>query len=153
MRTTENVIDDEETRLDYVNVEQPVALSKDELGKLDAYWRACKYLAAGMIYLRANPLLREPLKREHIKQRLLGHWGSSPGLSFIYIHLNRLIKKHNLNTIFLAELGHGAPGVLAPAYLEGAHAKEKLRVMQLECQAYAYENGIDKPEMDGWTWQ
>ncbi len=76
-----------------------------------------------MIYLRANPLLREPLKVEHIKQRLLGHWGSSPGLSFIYIHLNRLIKKYDLNTIFMAGPGHGAPGVLAPAYLEGTYSE------------------------------
>jgi hypothetical protein len=90
---------------------------------LDAYWRACNYLAAGMIYLRANPLLREPLKVEHIKQRLLGHWGSSPGLSFIYVHLNRLIKKYDLNTIFMAGPGHGAPGVLAPAYLEGTYSE------------------------------
>ena len=98
-------------------------LSKDELGKIDAYWRACNYLAAGMIYLKTNPLLREPLKVEHIKQRLLGHWGSSPGLSFIYIHLNRLIKKYDLNTIFMAGPGHGAPGVLAPAYLEGGYSE------------------------------
>src|SRR6201981_203893 len=77
-------------------------LSAEDLRKIDAYWRACNYLAAGMIYLRANPLLREPLKVEQIKQRLLGHWGSSPGLSFIYIHLNRLIKKYDLNTIYLA---------------------------------------------------
>ena len=97
----------------------PPALSREELGKIDAYWRACNYLAAGMIYLRANPLLREPLKLEHIKQRLLGHWGTSPGLSFIYIHLNRLIKKYDLNTIFMAGPGHGAPGVLAPSLPRG----------------------------------
>src|SRR5262245_12939080 len=99
----------------------PIAerLSKEELKKVNAYWRACAYLAAGMIYLRDNPLLREPLKPEHVKQRLLGHWGTSPGLSFIYIHLNRLIKKYDLNAIFMAGPGHGAPGVLAPAYLEG----------------------------------
>src|SRR4249919_3745045 len=72
-------------------------LSIEELRKIDAYWRACNYLAAGMIYLRENPLLREPLKKEHIKSRLLGHWGSSPGLSFSYIHLNRLIKKYDLD--------------------------------------------------------
>ncbi len=89
-------------------------LSADELRKTHAYWRACNYLAAGMIYLRANPLLRERLKAEHIKQRLLGHWGSSPGLSFVYVHLNRLINKYDLNAIFLAGPGHGAPGVLAP---------------------------------------
>jgi xylulose-5-phosphate/fructose-6-phosphate phosphoketolase len=98
-------------------------LSTEELRKIDAYWRACNYLAAGMIYLRDNPLLREPLKREHIKSRLLGHWGSSPGLSFTYIHLNRLIKKYDLDAIFLAGPGHGAPGVLGPAYLEGTYSE------------------------------
>jgi xylulose-5-phosphate/fructose-6-phosphate phosphoketolase len=79
-----------------------ITLSANELENLNAYWRACNYLAAGMIYLRDNPLLTEPLKPEHIKQRLLGHWGSSPGLSFSYIHLNRLINKYDLNAIFLA---------------------------------------------------
>ena len=98
-------------------------LSAEELRKIDAYWRACNYLAAGMIYLRDNPLLREPLKPEHIKNRLLGHWGSSPGLSFTYIHLNRLIKKYDLNAIFLAGPGHGAPGVLGPVYLEGTYSE------------------------------
>src|SRR5512144_533985 len=98
-------------------------LSAEELRNIDAYWRACNYLAAGMIYLRANPLLREPLKAEHIKLRLLGHWGSSPGLSFAYIHLNRLIRKYDLNAIFLAGPGHGAPGVLAPVYLEGTYSE------------------------------
>src|ERR1700676_3224881 len=76
-------------------------LSENELRKMDAYWRACTYLATGMIYLRSNPLLREPLKLEHVKRRLLGHWGSSPGLSFIYIHLNRLINKYYLDTVFM----------------------------------------------------
>jgi len=98
-------------------------LSADELRKVDAYWRACNYLAAGMIYLQANPLLREPLKPEHIKLRLLGHWGASPGLSFAYVHLNRLIIKYDLDAIFLAGPGHGAPGVLAPVYLEGAYSE------------------------------
>ena len=79
-------------------------LDKEELQKIDAYWRACNYLAVGMIYLRDNPLLKEPLKPEHIKHRLLGHWGSSPGLSFVYIHLNRLIKKYDLNMIYLPDL-------------------------------------------------
>jgi xylulose-5-phosphate/fructose-6-phosphate phosphoketolase len=98
-------------------------LSRDELRKTHAYWRACNYLAASMIYLRDNPLLREPMKVEHVKQRLLGHWGASPGLSFTYIHLNRLIKKYDLDAIFLAGPGHGAPGVLAPVYLEGAYSE------------------------------
>jgi xylulose-5-phosphate/fructose-6-phosphate phosphoketolase len=98
-------------------------LSADELRTIDAYWRACNYLAVGMIYLQANPLLREPLKPEHVKRRLLGHWGASPGLSFAYVHLNRLIKKYDLDAIFLAGPGHGAPGVLAPVYLEGAYSE------------------------------
>jgi xylulose-5-phosphate/fructose-6-phosphate phosphoketolase len=98
-------------------------LSPEALAKIDAYWHACNYLAAGMIYLQDNPLLKEPLKAEHIKNRLLGHWGASPGLSFMYIHLNRLIKQHDLNAIFLAGPGHGAPGVLAPVYLEGTYSE------------------------------
>jgi xylulose-5-phosphate/fructose-6-phosphate phosphoketolase len=98
-------------------------LSAEELRKTEIYWRACNYLSLGMIYLRDNPLLTEPLKPEHIKNRLLGHWGSSPGLSFIYVHLNRLIKKYDLDMIFLAGPGHGAPGVLGPAYLEGTYSE------------------------------
>ena len=98
-------------------------LSAEELRKIDAYWRACNYLALGMIYLQCNPLLKEPLKPEHIKNRLLGHWGSSPGLAFIYIHLNRLIRKYDLDMVFMAGPGHGAPGVLAPAYLEGTYSE------------------------------
>jgi xylulose-5-phosphate/fructose-6-phosphate phosphoketolase len=99
------------------------ALTAAELEKIHAYWRACNYLAVGMIYLRDNPLLKHPLKPEHIKQRLLGHWGTSPGLSFTYLHLNRLIKKYDLNMIFMAGPGHGAPGVLAPVYLEGTYSE------------------------------
>jgi xylulose-5-phosphate/fructose-6-phosphate phosphoketolase len=98
-------------------------VSREELRQMDAYWRACNYLAAGMIYLRDNPLLRERLKPEHIKLRLLGHWGASPGLSFAYVHLNRLINKYDLDAIFLAGPGHGAPGVLAPVYLEGTYSE------------------------------
>ena len=100
-----------------------MTLPQQEIDRMNAYWRACNYLAAGMIYLRDNPLLREPLKSEHVKQRLLGHWGSSPGLSFTYIHLNRLINKFDLNAIFLAGPGHGAPGVLGPVYLEGTYSE------------------------------
>src|SRR5215475_225219 len=98
-------------------------LNSEELRKIDAYWRACKYLALGMIYLQDNPLLKEPLKPEQIKNRLLGHWGSSPGLAFMYIHLNRLIKKFDLDMIFMAGPGHGAPGVLGPGYLEGTYSE------------------------------
>ena len=98
-------------------------LSAEMLRKTHAYWRACNYLSLGMIYLQDNPLLKEPLKPEHIKNRLLGHWGASPGLSFVYIHLNRLIKKLDLDMIFLAGPGHGAPGVLGPVYLEGTYSQ------------------------------
>jgi xylulose-5-phosphate/fructose-6-phosphate phosphoketolase len=98
-------------------------LSPEELNKIHAYWRACNYLAAGMIYLKENPLLKEKLTSDHIKYRLLGHWGASPALSFSYIHLNRLINKYDLNAIFLAGPGHGAPGVLAPVYLEGTYSE------------------------------
>src|SRR6516225_3601488 len=98
-------------------------LSSEDLRKTHAYWRACNYLALGMIYLRDNPLLKEPLKPEHIKDRLLAHCGSSPGLAFIYIHLHRLIKKFDLDMIFMAGPGHGAPGVLGPGYLEGTYSE------------------------------
>src|SRR6202162_4377866 len=98
-------------------------LSAEELRKTHAYWRACNYLALGMIYLRANPLLKEALRPEHIKNRLLGHWGSSPGLAFIYIHLNRLIKKFDLDMIFMAGPGHGARGVLGPGYIDGTYSE------------------------------
>ena len=105
------------------NLASESVLTPEELRKIHAYWRACNYLAIGMIYLRDNPLLKEALKPEHIKQRLLGHWGSSPALSFIYIHLNRLIKKYDLNAIYIAGPGHGAPGVLGPVYLEGTYSE------------------------------
>jgi xylulose-5-phosphate/fructose-6-phosphate phosphoketolase len=98
-------------------------LSPEELEKTNAYWRACNYLSAGMIYLFDNPLLREPLKAEHIKQRLLGHWGSDPGQSFLWVHLNRLIKKYDLNMIYISGPGHGAPATLSNAYLEGTYSE------------------------------
>src|SRR6266702_706995 len=103
--------------------EVPTPLSPDELRKTDAYWRACNYLSAGMIYLRANPLLREPLKPEHIKNRLLGHWGSDPVQSLIWVHLNRLIRKYDLNVMYISGPGHGAPATLANCYLEGHYSE------------------------------
>src|SRR5499427_6135449 len=102
---------------------QGAPLSTEELAKTDAFWRACNYLILGMLYLQDNPLLRDPLKPEHIKNRLLGHWGSSPGLAFMYTHLTRQIRKYDLDMIFLAGPGHGAPGVLAPVYLEGSYSE------------------------------
>ncbi len=102
---------------------QGAPLTDDEVRKTHAFFRACNYLALGMIYLQDNPLLREPLRPEHIKNRLLGHWGASPALSFIYTHLNRVIKRDDLDMIFMAGPGHGAPGVLAPVYLEGSYSE------------------------------
>jgi xylulose-5-phosphate/fructose-6-phosphate phosphoketolase len=99
------------------------AINKEELLKIDAYWRACNYLCAGMIYLRDNPLLREPLLPEHFKNRLLGHWGSDPGQTFIWVHLNRVIKKYDLNMIYIAGPGHGAPATISNCYLEGTYSE------------------------------
>ena len=98
-------------------------LSNPELEQLHAFWRAANYLALGMIYLQDNPLLREKLKPEHVKPRMLGHWGTSPALSFIYTHLNRVIKQFDLDMIYMAGPGHGAPGVLGPVYIEGAYSE------------------------------
>ncbi len=131
---------------------------ESELRLIDAYWRACNYLAAGMIYLRDNPLLREPLQPEHVKSRLLGHWGASPGLSFTYVHLNRLIRKYDLDAIFLAGPGHGAPGVLAPVYLEGTYAEiypnkgEDVEGMRQFFKEFSFPGGIGShctPETPG----
>src|SRR5713226_2524073 len=98
-------------------------LSPEQLRKIDAYWRAANYLSIGQIYLYANPLLLEPLKIEHIKPRLLGHWGTTPGLNFIYVHFNRLIKNYDLNVIYIAGPGHGGPGMVANTYLEGTYSE------------------------------
>ncbi|MBJ7597456.1 phosphoketolase family protein [Candidatus Nephthysia bennettiae] len=98
-------------------------LDKDELDRLHAYWRAANYLSVGQIYLLANPLLKEPLKLEHVKPRLLGHWGTTPGLNLVYIHANRVIKARDLDAIYIAGPGHGGPGVVANAYLEGTYSE------------------------------
>jgi xylulose-5-phosphate/fructose-6-phosphate phosphoketolase len=98
-------------------------LSKQEIRAINAYWRAANYLSAGQIYLLDNPLLRKPLTAEHIKPRLLGHWGTTPGLNFIYVHLNRIIVKHDLNMIYIAGPGHGGPGIVANVYLEGTYSE------------------------------
>src|SRR6201987_1904079 len=133
-------------------------LSTEELRKIDAYWRACNYLAVGMIFFRGNPLLRDPLKQEQVKNRLLGHWGSSPALSFIYIQLNRLIKKYDLDAIFLAGPGHGAPGVLGPIYLEGSYSEvypnqsEDAEGMRTFFKQFSFPGGIGShctPETPG----
>ncbi len=98
-------------------------LSAEDLRKIDAYWRASLYLCVGMLFLQDNPLLRKPLKMEHVKKRLLGHWGSDPGQSFTWVHLNRLVKKYDLNMIYISGPGHGAPATLSNAYLEGAYSE------------------------------
>jgi xylulose-5-phosphate/fructose-6-phosphate phosphoketolase len=98
-------------------------LSPEQLRKTDAYWRAANYLSVGQIYLLDNPLLKEPLTLDHIKPRLLGHWGTTPGLNFIYVHLNRLIRERDLNMIYIAGPGHGGPGLVASTYLEGTYSE------------------------------
>ena len=94
-----------------------------DLSLIDAYWRAANYLSVGQIYLLDNPLLREPLRLEHVKPRLLGHWGTTPGLNFVYAHLNRLISERDLDAIYIAGPGHGGPGLVANAYLEGTYTE------------------------------
>ena len=107
-------------------------LSADELRKINAYWRAANYLSVGQIYLLDNPLLKEPLKIEHIKPRLLGHWGTTPGLNFIYVHFNRLIRKNDLNAIYICGPGHGGPGMVANTYLEGTYSELYPNIAQNE---------------------
>src|SRR5438270_10947593 len=98
-------------------------VDQERLNQIHQYWNAANYLTIGQIYLRDNPLLREPLRPEHIKPRLLGHWGTSPGLSFIYVHLNRLICERDADVIYLAGPGHGGPALVANVYLEGAYSE------------------------------
>jgi xylulose-5-phosphate/fructose-6-phosphate phosphoketolase len=101
----------------------PDPLSSDQLEKMHAYWRAANYLSVGQIYLQANPLLEAPLTLEHVKPRLLGHWGTTTGLNFLYVHLNRMIKENDLNMIYVIGPGHGGPGLVAHAYLEGSYTE------------------------------
>jgi len=133
-------------------------LSPDELRKIDMYWRAANYLSVGQIYLYANPLLTEPLKLEHIKPRLLGHWGTTPGLNFIYVHCNRLIRKYDLNMIYIAGPGHGGPGVVANTWLEGTYSELYPNVsrnaagMRLLFKQFSFPGGIPShaaPETPG----
>src|SRR5918911_143549 len=98
-------------------------LTADELRRIDTWWRAANYLSVGQIYLLDNPLLREPLRIEHVKPRLLGHWGTTPGLNFVYAHMNRAIRARGLNAIYVTGPGHGGPGLVANAYLEGTYTE------------------------------
>src|ERR671935_349582 len=107
-------------------------LARDELRSLDAYWRAANYLSVGQISLLANPLLREPLSRDHVKPRLLGHFGTVPGLNLIWVHLNRAIRARDLNAIYVCGPGHGGPGFVANAYLEGTYSEFFASVSQDE---------------------
>jgi xylulose-5-phosphate/fructose-6-phosphate phosphoketolase len=134
------------------------ALSPDELRAIDAYWRACNYLSLGMLYLRHNPLLREPLAPDHIKKRLVGHWGTDPGQSFVWVHLNRLIKKYDLNAMYIAGPGHGAPATLANAYLEGRYSEvypdksEDVEGLQKFFEQFSFPGGVGShctPETPG----
>ena len=133
-------------------------LSQEELRKMHAYWRAANYLSVGQIYLYANPLLQEPLKLEHIKPRLLGHWGTTPGLNFIYVHFNRLIKKFDLDVIYIAGPGHGGPGLVANTYLEGTyseiypHISQSVDGMRRLFKQFSFPGGIPShvaPETPG----
>jgi xylulose-5-phosphate/fructose-6-phosphate phosphoketolase len=133
-------------------------LSPEELEQIDAYWRASLYLCLGMLYLQENPLLREPLKIEHVKPRMLGHWGSDAGQVFTYIHFNRLIKKYDLDAVYIAGPGHGAPAVLSQAYLEGTYSEvypdksEDLAGMQRFFKQFSFPGGIGShatPETPG----
>src|ERR1700736_6683929 len=133
-------------------------LNADELRKLHAYWRAANYLSFAQIYLRATPLLREPLQVKHIKPRLLGHWGTTPGLNFLYAHLNRLIKKYDLDMIYVTGPGHGGPALVANAYLEGTYSEVYPQItpdaegMQRLFKQFSFPGGIpshDAPETPG----
>ena len=101
-----------------------------EIALIDRYWRAANYLSVGQIYLLDNPLLREPLQAEHIKPRLLGHWGTTPGLNFIYAHLNRVIKRDDLDMLYVCGPGHGGPAMVASTYLEGSYSERYPNVSQ-----------------------
>src|SRR5580693_1649164 len=106
-----------------MTVTEQEPLTSSELDALDAWWRAANYLSIGQIYLLANPLLTEPLRPEHVKPRLLGHWGTTPGLNIIYAHLNRVIRNQDLNVIYVAGPGHGGPGMVASTYLDGTYSE------------------------------
>src|SRR5690349_3644576 len=111
------------TRTRRTSTEREDSLDPDLLRKMDAWWRAANYLSVGQTYLYDNPLLKETLKKEHVKPRLVGHWGTTPGLNFIYVHLNRVIKERDLNMIYIIGPGHGGPGIVANTWLEGTYSE------------------------------
>ena len=126
-------------------------LSAEELRKMHAYFRALNYLTVGQIYLLDNPLLKEPLKREHIKPRLLGHWGTSPGLNMLCVHLNRVIKRDDLNMIYIIGPGHGGPSMVAHG-ARAAYFYQAVEEKLIEHKHYIREHGDDMPEIAGWRW-
>nr|WP_231379369.1 phosphoketolase family protein [Candidatus Solirubrobacter pratensis] len=149
-----------ETRLDEITVTArlPRPLSETDLSALDAYWRAANYLSVGQIYLRENPLLREPLRLEHVKPRLLGHWGTTPGLNLLYAHMNRAIRRRHLNALFVTGPGHGGPGLVANTWLEGSYSElypsvsRDERGMRELFRQFSYPGGIPShvaPETPG----
>lgn len=138
--------------------EGKVPLSPEELRNMDAYWRAANYISVGQIYLLGNPLLKEPLALAHVKPRLLGHWGTTPGLNFIYVHLNRIIKKYDLNMLYIAGPGHGGPAMVANTWLEGSysefypHIPRDARGMQRLFKQFSFPGGVPShvaPETPG----
>src|SRR5680860_921435 len=142
-----------------VSIDAPTGpLSDAELASVDAYWRAANYLSVGQIYLLDNPLLREPLRIEHVKPRLLGHWGTTPGLNFVYVHMNRAIRESDLNAMYLIGPGHGGPGLVASAYLEGTYSETYSHVTEDEAgmrelfRQFSFPGGIPShvaPETPG----
>jgi hypothetical protein len=127
---------------------KPRTLGSDQLRRIDAWWRAANYLSVGQIYLLDNPLLRRPLKREHVKPRLLGHWGTTPGLNFVYVHLNRAIRERDLDMIYVIGPGHGGPGIVANTWLEGTYSEvypnvsQDARGMQRLFKQFSFPGGI-----------
>ncbi len=139
-------------------MDTPQPLTADELRKIHAYWRAANYLAVGQVYLYDNPLLREPLRKEHVKPRLLGHWGTCPGLNMLYVHFNRLIAKQDLNVLFVTGPGHGGPALVANTYLEGTYSEFYPHITQDEAglkrlyKQFSFPGGIPShvaPETPG----
>ena len=132
-----------DTKMAIAELEETLCITAEEVRLMNAYWRGANYLSVGQIYLYDNPLLREPLTIQHVKPHLIGHWETTPGLNFIYIHLNRLIKRHDLNAIYIMGPGHGGPG---------AHAKQLMRDKLIEHKHYIRKHGDDIPEIRDWRW-
>src|SRR5690349_17700691 len=155
---TPTISDVKRTTGDGYKTAEATPLTPEELRKMDAYWRASNYLSVGQIYLLDNPLLKEPLKREHIKPRLLGHWGTSPGLNMLCVHLNRVIKRDDLDMIYIIGPGHGGPSLVAHAYLEGTYSEvypnisQDAEGMQRLFKQFSFPGGIPShvaPETPG----